>query len=69
MIGRVAFHGYLKNHQSYIEKMQQKKRTDRHINESEYRGHPFRVSGIFPSIYHQGSVQYAYLEGTEKYFF
>ena len=30
--------------------------TDRH--ESEYRGHPFRVSGIFPSTYHQGSVQY-----------
>ena len=29
--------------------------TDRH--ESEYRGHPFRVSGIFPSTYHQGSVQ------------
>jgi len=24
---------------------------------SEYRGHPFRVSGIFPSTYHQGSVQ------------
>ena len=30
--------------------------TDRH--ECEYRGHPFRVSGIFPSTYHQGSVQY-----------
>ena len=30
--------------------------TDRH--ESEYRGHPFRVSGIFPSTYHQGSVQH-----------
>ena len=29
--------------------------TDRH--ESEYRGHPFKVSGIFPSTYHQGSVQ------------
>ena len=26
-----------------------------HIHESEYRGHPFRVSGIFPSTYHQGS--------------
>ena len=32
------------------------RQTDRH--ESEYRGHPFRVSGIFPSTYHQGSVQY-----------
>ena len=31
------------------------RQTDRH--ESEYRGHPFRVLGIFPSIYHQGSVQ------------
>ena len=29
--------------------------TDRH--ESEYIGHPFRVSGIFPSTYQQGSVQ------------
>ena len=28
-----------------------------HIHESEYRGHPFRVSGIFPSTYHQGSIQ------------
>ena len=32
------------------------RQTDRH--ESEYRGHPFRVSGIFPSTYYQGSVQY-----------
>ena len=34
-------------------------RTDTHTNthESEIRGHPFRVSGIFPSTYHQGSVQ------------
>ena len=31
------------------------RRTDTH--ESEYRGHPFRVSGIFPSTYHQGAVQ------------
>ena len=30
--------------------------TDRH--ESEYRGHPFMVSRMFPSTYHQGSVQY-----------
>ena len=29
--------------------------TDGH--ESDYRGHPFRVSGIFPSTYHQGSAQ------------
>ena len=27
---------------------------------SEYRGHPFRVSGIFPSTYHKGSVQYVH---------
>ena len=33
------------------------KRTDRQT-QSEYRGHPFRVSGIFPSTYNQGSVQY-----------
>ena len=33
--------------------------TDRH--ESEYRGHPFRVSGNVPSTYHQGSVQYVIL--------
>ena len=37
-------------------------RTDRHTHrqthtrESEYRGYPFRVSGMFPSTYHQGSV-------------
>ena len=29
--------------------------TDTH--ESEYRGNPFRVSGMFPSTCHQGSVQ------------
>ena len=29
--------------------------TDRH--ESDYCGHPFRVSGVFPSTYHQGSAQ------------
>ena len=29
--------------------------TDTH--ESDYCGHPFRVSGGFPSIYHQGSAQ------------
>ena len=28
-----------------------------HAHESEYRG-PFRISGIFPLTYHQGSVQY-----------
>ena len=34
--------------------------THRHIDThgSEYRGHPLRVSGFFPSTYHQGSVQY-----------
>ena len=30
--------------------------TDTH--ESKYRGHPLRVSGMFPSTYYQGSVQY-----------
>ena len=29
-------------------------------SDSEYRGHPFRFSGIFPSTYHQGSVQQFY---------
>ena len=28
-----------------------------HTHESDYRGHPFRVSGFFPSTYHQGSAQ------------
>ena len=32
-------------------------RTDGH--ESDYCGHPFRVSGVFPSTYHQGSAQLA----------
>ena len=26
--------------------------------QSDYCGHPFRVSGFFPSTYHQGSAQY-----------
>ena len=30
--------------------------TDTH--ESDCCGHPFRVSGVFPSTYHQGSAQY-----------
>ena len=30
---------------------------DTHTRESEYRGHSFMVSGIFPSTYHRGSVQ------------
>ena len=30
--------------------------TDTH--ESGYCGHPFKVSGIFPSTYHQGSAQF-----------
>ena len=35
-------------------------RTDRQTDthESDYCGHPFRVSGVFPSTYHQGSAQY-----------
>ena len=31
------------------------RQTETH--ESENRGHPFRVSGIFPSTYNQGAVQ------------
>ena len=31
--------------------------TFTHRHESGYRGHPFRVSGIFPLTCHQGSVQ------------
>ena len=42
-----------------VARVQTDRRTDGHTDrhESEYRGHPFRVSGIFPSTYHQGSVQ------------
>ena len=29
--------------------------TDTHV--SEYRGHPFRVSGYFSTMHHQGPVQ------------
>ena len=38
-------------------------RTDTHTEtlESEYRVHPVRDSGMFPSTYHQGSVQYQYI--------
>ena len=32
--------------------------TQTHTHLSEYRGHPFRISGMLPSTYHQGSVQY-----------
>ena len=35
--------------------MQTDRQTDRH--ESDYCGHLFRVSGVFPSTYHQGSAQ------------
>ena len=35
-------------------------RTDR---QSDYCGHPFRVSGMFPSTYHQGSAQYKEVTG------
>ena len=31
------------------------RQTGRHKN--DYCGHPFRVSGVFPSTYHQGSAQ------------
>ena len=34
-------------------------RTDGHTDrQSDYCGHPFRVSGFFPSTYHQGSAQH-----------
>ena len=37
--------------------------TDRQTDtQSDYWGHPFRVSGLCPSTYHQGSAQY--LENT-----
>ena len=48
-------------------------RTDRHTHiqthtrESEYRGHPFRVSGMFPSTYHQGLVQHDHLVNVMNY--
>ena len=35
----------------------QKKHTETHTHESDYCGHPFKVSGVFPSTYHQGSAQ------------
>ena len=38
-----------------VARLQTDTQTDRH--ESDYRGHPFRVSGVFPSTYHQGSAQ------------
>ena len=32
--------------------------TDRQTDrQSDYCGHPFRVSGFYPSTYHQGSAQ------------
>ena len=33
------------------------RQTDTDTHESDYCGHPFRVSGVFPSTYHQGSAQ------------
>ena len=34
-------------------------RTDRQTDtQTDYCGHPFRVSGCFPSTYYQGSAQY-----------
>ena len=38
-----------------VARTQTDERTDRH--EIENRWHPFRVSGMFPSTYHEGSVQ------------
>ena len=42
-----------------VARVQTHRQTDRQTDthESEYRGHPFRVSGIFPSTYYQGAVQ------------
>ena len=37
-----------------------------HRHESEYRGYPFRVSGIFPSTYHQGAVQLPTVEAFSR---
>ena len=31
--------------------------TQTHTHESDYCGQPFRVSGVFPSTYHQGSAK------------
>ena len=42
------------------------RQTHTHTLESEYRGHPFRVSSIFPSIYHQGSVQKTKQQKTDR---
>ena len=35
------------------------RQTDTHTDthESDYCGHPFRVSGVLPSTYHQGSAK------------
>ena len=51
-----------------VARVQTDRLTDRHPGryESEYRGHPFRVSGIFPSTYQQGSVQYTNASNTNK---
>ena len=41
--------------------------THRHTDtQSDYCGHPFRVSGVFPSTYHQGSAQYAGWQTNSK---
>ena len=40
-----------------VARLQTDTHTDRH--ESDYSWHPFRVSGVFPSTYHQGSAQQA----------
>ena len=37
--------------------------TDTH--ESDYRGHPFRVSGVLPSTYHQGLAIYIFISKCE----
>ena len=40
-----------------VARVQRHRQTDTqtHIHESDYCGHPFRVSGVFPSTYHQGT--------------
>ena len=46
----------------FVARVQTDTQTDKH--ESEYKGHPFRVSGIFPSTYHQGSFPVWPLKST-----
>ena len=44
-----------------VARSQTHRRTD---TQSDYWGHRFRVSGFFPSIYHQGSAQYVSMKNV-----